>query len=483
MEEICANDSNKHYLNKSRKKKIIKHLFDKKNAQLWSILSTCGFFQYTGAGVISDIPSPLIPKSILTGISQLSDPESPVRIINFKLDNTGGPIASIDNGFVMNTYNNLSGYKISYKVVSDNGIPLKSNIKIGFYTSDVFQFNVTNQVFLICGSKGPSLFTTNKCNSYKGSFFCNLINFIYVAVDADCNVIIKVKAIVPKKVIQPKITYDKPIISYFNTARNNSHDDCRCNKAGKYCLNNIPVAITKFACELPDAISLILIKKPLPGFRKISTIINKYMDEKSLSITLFDSPNIPINPLETSLFGVRTEQSFTFKWDSAFIKGVNRNTDIVYMDTFQNAESPVAYQLFGGFVGIDLNTLFIPLVPHNSFYIIHYKSSLKIFSEPEDVPKDFIIIESQVASLDKADDSYGAINPFTNYNTNFQKDGVTSRYSSLEEQPEGPEGDFIIFGSIPALLFRMIVTVFPSKGILVSVTDIVTEFTIREVIV
>ena len=170
-------------------KKIARRIFDKEYAELWSILQDVGPSVNGGAGFSTDLPKPLLFVSKFTGISVLTDPSSPVKILGFDIKNLdgpsamvsktplrghppqnaahfgGGPVASIENGFTIRTFSDASNYKISYKIKNlTGGLPNEPNVKIGFYTSNIFEFNVENILQLITGSRGPP----SKCFAFCG---------------------------------------------------------------------------------------------------------------------------------------------------------------------------------------------------------------------------------------------------------------------------------------------------------------------------
>lgn len=260
------------------------NIFSKKYSQLWSILSTVGTSFSRGSGVSDTFPQPLKPVSKLIGTAVLTDPSSPVKILGFTIDTLDGPIQSIQNGFVMTTYSNAVKFKISYKIRKLNGKKPTSNVKIGFYTAPDFRFNRENRLFLITGSKGPSLFKSTKRNKHSGSFVGDFLNNIYVAVDKNVKVYIKVRAIIPEVVVIPLITKVTPYIEYIRVKQ-----------------RIFPVAETILTsdCSSPNCTeNTTLVKTPLHCFKQISEFINKYLDDTSLSITIFLDPvSEPVNTI------------------------------------------------------------------------------------------------------------------------------------------------------------------------------------------
>ena len=259
-------------------KKIKKYsfLFERRNAKLWQFLSDTGTSNALGSGPIPPAPPQPSNKSRLVGTSFLTDPSSVVRVLGYTIDNLDGPI-SVQNDFIMVTYDGTVDYKISYKVTDIEGNKPQSSVLIGFYTSNPFVFNQENRLTLISGNKGPSIFCANHCNNFKGSFKCKSTTFIYTAVDADVKVFITVKTIIPKVLIVPFITPDDPFIQYLRS----STFDCCCEKC--LCKNRkIAVSIT----TTTDFVTLI--KNPTPCFEAISRFIHEYLDFRSLSITLFE---------------------------------------------------------------------------------------------------------------------------------------------------------------------------------------------------
>ena len=293
MSTKCCNKCNKNSKRHNRRCRSVnecihdnQRLFRRRFADLWQILSFTGESFNKGSGTIKEFPTQPLPVSHLVGTSFLTDPSSPVRVLGYTIDNFNGPIDELRNSFAMITYNNLVSYKISYKVRDLNGKIPKFPVKIGFYTSNLFLFNQSNRLILICGNKGPSLFNANSDNNFKGSFKCSFINYIYAAVDADVKVILKVKTIIPKIVVIPNITPTMPYIEFTYL-----------------CGKKFPVAKT----TTKNIVSLF--KKPTHCFKKISQFIQKYLDDTSLSITLFN--DIP-TPSLTNLLDQTSSLEYKF---------------------------------------------------------------------------------------------------------------------------------------------------------------------------
>ena len=252
-----------------------KYLDKKQYQQLWSLLSYTGPLDNRGGGPITDIPVPDNPSSNLIGLSFITDPTSVVKVVLFDNPGPGEPI--ISGGFFLETFNNLSGYEISWTLNDKNASKKRkhSKVKIGFYTSDSFEFDTTNKLVLICGNKGPSIFDSTTESGNRGSFKCDFINRIYVAVDKEVEVNLKVTAIIPSVLSFPDITRENYYyIEYFKI-----FDGCNLEKIPIYKIRAI------------DASTFDLLKTASKKFRTVASVIQNFLEDTSLSITLFSNPN------------------------------------------------------------------------------------------------------------------------------------------------------------------------------------------------
>ena len=241
--------------------------------KLWSLLSYTGPLVNKDGGISTDIPAPQKFISNLVGESFISDPSSVVRVVSFTNPGIGEPITT--GGFVLETYSGIANYKISWSFNDKTDLSKckHQNIRIGFYTSDTFEFDITNNLFLICGNKGPSIFNSNLKSRYRGSFKCKEINRIYVAVDKEIEVHLKVEAIIPPYIKYPTISPNHKVYTKYITI-----SDKHCNEKKKLAVYTITAT---------DKFFLNLIKRETKCFRKATVIIQNFLNETSLSITLF----------------------------------------------------------------------------------------------------------------------------------------------------------------------------------------------------
>ena len=262
-------------------------IFSDQFKKLWFMLAFTGTIVNKGGGIGTNIPKPIALTSFLKGNSFLSDPTSIVRVVSFVLSDTDGPI--ITDGIVLETYSDAPNFLISWKITGKHKTHNNSNVRIGFYTSDIFQFQLTNNLYLICGNRGPSLFDANNTNCYRGSFECQSIPRFYVAVDKEVNVKLKVTAIIPKKRKFPIVTYEMPYTKYINIS------NCK----------DIRTLIPVYTLTVPDPNSINIIKAPVKKFVQISRLIQRYLDLTSLTITLFqEQQRFKLLNMNNKKFGV-----------------------------------------------------------------------------------------------------------------------------------------------------------------------------------
>ena len=282
---------------------VIPKLFSKEFLGVWDILSYVGTWGYMGPSIIKQFNLPPSSETRLRGISFLTDPSSIVRVFSFDIENTDGPIVNNDDEFpfpfLLDTFSDALIYRIIWKI-SDAAI--SDNIKIGFYTSDAFDPNITNRLWLVCGNKGPSLFDANKCNNYMGSFICKYLSRLYIAADRDVTIQLRIQIIVPEKKVFPLFFEDKYVYEYYKT-------------------QNGLIPVTKSILLLdtgttdiegdtdivtdPSTDITLETTTPLPCFREASEYVDKYINDTSLSITLFD-PSEPTSGIMAKQFLSRT---------------------------------------------------------------------------------------------------------------------------------------------------------------------------------
>ena len=254
---------------------------------LWYDLFSLGQFNNRIGFTTDKIPFPKNNISKLRGTSFLSNPSSSsgVRIVLFKLLNTtdnNGPIVGFTdspnsmNGFALQTYATPLHYKISWLSRSKD-INLNKKMKIGFYTSDDFRYGRKNNLYLICGNRGASLFDTKV--GQKGTFSCQGVLTIYVAINSDVTdqeveILLKIEAIKPEVWSFPEIAVGKPYTKYLTIEH---HDK----------FYKLPVYT--MTANSNDT----YIKAPSFLFKQTAALINAYLSQTSLSILLWET--IPTN--------------------------------------------------------------------------------------------------------------------------------------------------------------------------------------------
>ena len=270
---------------------------------LWGDLSNIGESTNRGGFITTEFALPPLKRSQLIGESFLSDPNSIVRVVSFRLLNNGGPI--INGGFVLNIFNNSLIHEVRWSVCSANqpgplerrgsvcgAVKKLSNIKgdkvrIGFYTSDDFQFNATNNLFLIAGSKGASLFTASQEDSFEGKFFIQGVSQIYVAVDQEVQVSLTITAFKPKVLSFPEVTPEEPFTGTITIK----------SKKNKKCSNEFILPTFTLTAGERD----ILIKRATPLFEQVAALIRSYLDLTSLSILLWRNPETMSNGTQNAV--------------------------------------------------------------------------------------------------------------------------------------------------------------------------------------
>ena len=288
--------------------------FTKKFLQLWVELFDIGTYNNLGGFTSENLPFPVFRTSKLIGKSVFTNPSSTLRPIAFSLINNGGPILSVcstnsgtingsknsitTNNFTLNVFSSALFLKISWSVRNSKKTkPHDKSIKIGFYTSDDPNYVMDNRVRLICGNKGPALFTTNpSCHDSKekddknhennkeddqkdkkerdslsGSFNCAGIVKFFVVADQDVDLLLKVTAVAPKEWSFPDVTCVHP---FTKQIRIENH----CEKETK-----IPV----YTLTLDEFDSSLIEKVATPTFFQAAALIVNYLLTTSLPITLW----------------------------------------------------------------------------------------------------------------------------------------------------------------------------------------------------
>jgi hypothetical protein len=241
-----------------------KPIFTKQFLKLWQLLTYTGpYAQREDGGIVETFPLPENSLSKLIGIGQSVDPTSTVRLILFSNQTQNGPILDINPNipFLLTTYDASVNYKISWRI-KPNREKICNKTKIGFYSSANFEFEIDNHLELISGNKGVCIFTEN-----SGSFICEMIKNIYVAVDQDVLVDVDVKVVIPNERLYPPRSFTRYIKIY--------DDDCNKHEIPVYTLSPVSQEVG--------------LKEASEGFRYIARLIREYLEKTSLSIILFNN--------------------------------------------------------------------------------------------------------------------------------------------------------------------------------------------------
>jgi hypothetical protein len=215
---------------------------------------------------------PKVSQSTLRSTKSLTGPKSKVRLLVFEQiinytpspEDTEfrGPIGN--QGYALNIFNNLLKYQVSWEILSS-----KPTI-IGFYSSGDFQLGRTNQLYLISGSRGPAIFQES-----SGSFVFGGDMNMYVVVNREVNVEVKIEVIVPKRFFSPELTLG-PYTKYFQLGQG----------------DQVPIYRSFIR---PDTYTIVT--EPSCNFRNLYLLMLAYLEKTRLNLTLF-ADNLPqINPL------------------------------------------------------------------------------------------------------------------------------------------------------------------------------------------
>jgi hypothetical protein len=256
-------------------------MLTKQFRKLWEYFADYGESLNRGGFVLTNIPSPASLVSNLVGVSFLSDNNSAVRVILFELLDSNGPI--ISDGFELNVFSQALKYRVSWSI---SGPKVNKNINIAFYTTSDANYLQTAKLFLICGSKGASFFH----GETYGSFSFSGQQRIYVAVDQEVIVTLRIETYRRASLVVPNITYIDPLVQCITvTSPCNSYDPCNpCNSCdGQFTLPAFTIVST--------VENKYLIKEPTDQFASIAALITAYLDLTALSITLWEESIIGKN--------------------------------------------------------------------------------------------------------------------------------------------------------------------------------------------
>jgi len=177
--------------------------------ELWNILPYSGgpWGESPQCGVRRDLETPLLNKVKLVGIPFTGDNSGAnpnLRLITFYADTLKGPIST--TGPRSTFFRDYLNYKISWKIESFGDCKL-SAVQIGFYTqSYTLNSPGPDNMLLMLAREGPTLYEANDCNSYRGCFETSEFTDMYVVVDADVIVKLKIASSLPEELETPCFT-------------------------------------------------------------------------------------------------------------------------------------------------------------------------------------------------------------------------------------------------------------------------------------
>ena len=269
-------------------------LFTKQFLPLWFYLYQTGITQYKGGFETKKILTPPTPVSKLVGTSFLTDPNSIVRVVSFEALNLDGPITT--EGFQLDIFSSALILQVEWKIAPLNRHKSRNNtsvsdtpkgacrtdgVKIGFYTSDDVRYNTTGNLFLICGDKGPAIFNTGTSggassvpNTMKGSFTCKSYSRMFVALDADVQVFLKVTSRRPKVYSFPTLSEGEVYTKYL--------------RVQSKCGDTFRLPVFTYRLIAPDFIEID--KQPSELFSTTAAIIQAFMMLTSLTLMFWDEP-------------------------------------------------------------------------------------------------------------------------------------------------------------------------------------------------
>jgi hypothetical protein len=176
---------------------------NKKFKQLWNMLGGIGTSLYREGFSLSNISMPKNKMTRLDGCTVTTN--SIARVVSFKVLDVEGPIVS--DGLELNIHHQNLVITVKWKVITDD----QDNIKIGFYTTNSAGFDADNNATLIITDNGPALYTSKSCKRSGKLIFTN-VPTLYVAVDHNVRVLLKVYAELPDSFSIPMVTPQSPYL-------------------------------------------------------------------------------------------------------------------------------------------------------------------------------------------------------------------------------------------------------------------------------
>ena len=168
--------------------------------ELWNILPYSGLWgPVAQCGIIKNLQMPPVNKVKLAGIPFSGDNSGVnpnLRLITFYADTLKGPVST--TGPRSTFFREYLNYKISWKIEGLDGENLEdkpAGVRIGFYTAP---YTVNNpgpdNMLLMLEENGPALYKANECNQFRGSFKTSEVVDMFVVVDAEVVVKLKISA-------------------------------------------------------------------------------------------------------------------------------------------------------------------------------------------------------------------------------------------------------------------------------------------------
>ena len=250
--------------------------------ELWNILPYVGLWdQSPRCGPLINLKTPEVNKVNLVGIPFTGDntgANPDLRLISFYADTLDGPIST--TGPRSTFFRDYLNYKISWKIErfakSDDELADKSEgVQIGFYTQAYTLDNPgPNNMLLILEENGPALYKANECNRYRGCFITTDVNDLFVVVNANVVVKLKITSSLPNESEIPCFTELFKPYEYLS-------------KCGK-------LMATQFLVNTETGQTLL---RPVKKYIKTSKKIIYHLFATSVNIILFETPTINNNIL------------------------------------------------------------------------------------------------------------------------------------------------------------------------------------------
>ena len=343
--------------------------------ELWNILPYAGLWGATPeCGPLKNIQTPKANKVNLAGIPFTGDNSGAnpdLRLISFYADTLEGPIKT--TGPRSTFFRDYLDYKISWKIEPFGGCENEGDIKIGFYTA-AYTVNDPgpNNMLLILEENGPALYKANECNRYRGCFKTTGFSDLFVVVDANVVVKLKITSSVPDEIIIPCFTELFKPYEYLS----------ECGK----------LIATQYLVDNETGQTLI---EPAKKYINTSKRMIDYLFTTSVNIELFETPTTSSVVLAGKNLGApQLNRSVTLISTTPvpYFSGYIGRSDFgnYYLNTasfppLPNAENPAAYN--GDNWGFTLVPKWEEL-----FYKVRYQLSITIPPASQTVPNEERIV-------------------------------------------------------------------------------------------